>query len=126
MYFYGPGCLDDFFGFFAIEDYLKEKMLEDDQKFKNWLQGVMTDAFFEVDMWDDEKTPSIWIGHFLDTDLCDTRTFLIWKQSNNGCTFLASPYPLENFRKDFSKRKPNHENIQKCNRMMENIFGRLP
>ena len=125
MHYYGPGCLDEFYGLIELSDHMKTMCEEEKFVFKRWLKEILSEAFFALSSWDDQKTPLIYVGILPSTYLIDLKLFLIWKQSDNGLTFMASPFNIDGFKHKDGAKRITAENIDNCHDLINRIMNEI-
>lgn len=100
------GPIDYFSGCVQFNDYVKEIYESNDlypesefdirERFKalSQIYGEVSEAMQGFVSWEGDIVENGLLVFALPCDSCETKVGFIWKQENNGSTFVASPFPL--------------------------------
>ena len=100
------GPIDYFSGCVPFNDYVKEIYESSSlypesecgirERFKalSQIYGEVSDAMQDFMSWEGDIVENGLLVFALPCDSCETKVGFIWKQENNGSTFVASPFPL--------------------------------
>jgi hypothetical protein len=142
MHFYDVGCIDFFNGSVPLELFLKNCSNENEMssrygyrdidEIKKWVMRTIMRMMFVFRCLDIEDSyPSLFIIGIPYCHDFDLTLGLIWKQSDNGLTFFASPFEIPQLKQKESlkelSREVNESSIKKSIdsllEIIENYFG---
>lgn len=103
---YYVGTVDHFNGLFNFDEFMKKlknptyELSLDVHNFKSKCNEYLFNAHFYESYWDgDIRGRDIYVGGIPYPGFeCELNIILLWKQDNNGSTFMMSPFPLSCFK----------------------------
>ena len=99
MYYYETSSVDYFFGMLTFDEFCSQvqKETEDCEQIIGYTQDKLKEAeeYFRFNsMWEGDIKSGPVIFAIPDPDCASYREGFVWKQHNNGTSFIASPCPI--------------------------------
>lgn len=100
MHYYETSPIDSFFGMLTLDEFFcqVQKEIPDELEFikDSTLNALKeTEEFFRYNsMWEGDVRSGPFVFAIPDPDNASYREAFVWKQRNNGTSFIASPCPI--------------------------------